>query len=549
MTIMRLLFVFGFLLLSACGEDEKTYTPLSVEGQVRYEDKEYSSNGFTGERFLKPVRFARVELVSGNGRVLDRAVADENGFYSLRGGAEYMYVRVLAFAEAQTGSTIEVRNHSGELYAMRQSVDSAGGDPVNLDMDITSDHLISGAFNILDVYLNATGYISGLSTQPMPPLRAFWQPQSNRYGTYFCSSSVQSSNCPQGAGVYLLGGYQSGGDTDEYDDDVLYHEFGHYLESALGILHSPGGRHYISENDSDIRLAWSEGFGGFMPGAVKSWLRQNDSDRLSIPPTLATSYFIDTSGSYAAISLDMAAPSTMFCSMGKDCFVYSTSEVSVAKILNQLDAQFGSRSWWDTVVTYMAANNRVATLETFWDGWMQHRFPGSDEMALVQGIFQDRQVFYIDDSFENDSTLPAANTVVVCEPEPCTTAVRTLYGVNGEVDMDLFRFDAVAGSSYTVETLGLSNGADTFIRILDANGNLVLGASGEPMQNNDRPGTVYCYPFDSPCRVHNDATMLSSVLTFQPLLSAPYWVQISTNPNRPAAAGRYGSYQFKITRN
>jgi hypothetical protein len=76
--------------------------------------------------------------------------------------------------------------------------------------------------------------------------------------------------------------------------------------------------------------------------------------------------------------------------------------------------------------------------------------------------------------------------------------------------------------------------------------NVVVDATGQTMVNNDRPGTVYCYTYDNPCRIHNDDAMLSSSLTFTPLQSTTYYVEVSTSSSKPAAAGRYGTYTVRI---
>lgn len=535
------------LMLSACGEDN-TGTPVTVQGTIQYEDKEYSASGFTGNTDFKPVRFAAVDLVDANGNVVGHTRSDEDGNYSVSGTSNYLYVRVLAQTDLQAGAPIQVKNYAGEIYAVKHAVVPQGNDPLQLDLSISLSVPASGAFNILDVFTNGARYISQLSSNSLPELTAVWQPFSSRYGTYYCAKVYLSSSCPQGRGVYLLGGYQSGGDTDEYDDDVLYHEFGHYLEASLGILDSPGGRHYITDNDSDIRLAWSEGFGGFIPGAVKSWLKQYDPQKLSTPQSLSSSYFVDTSGSYAAISLDMGNPSARYCSYGRDCFVYSTSEVSVAKVLNQIDTVFGSQAWWEAVAGYLVSGtNEAATLETFWDGWLLQRSPDAQELAQLQTILEDRKIYYGADAYELDTLSNTTASIDVCVSSPCTSLNRNLYG--GVNEKDFVRFEAGMGNSYRVETFELSNGADTYIRILDQNYNLVYDNSGLAIQNNDRVGTVYCYPFDNPCRIHNDATMLSSSVVFTPSISGTYIIEIKTNPSRPSAAGRFGSYHLKVTEN
>jgi hypothetical protein len=108
-------------------------------------------------------------------------------------------------------------------------------------------------------------------------------------------------------------------------------------------------------------------------------------------------------------------------------------------------------------------------------------------------------------------------------------------------------FDAHPGNSYFIETLDLSNGADTYIRVLDSSGSLVFDSSGKAMTNDDRPGTVYCGDYDNSCRIHNDDLMLSSELTFTPKTGGTFYVEVTTSKTKAAAAGRYGTYTLQIS--
>jgi hypothetical protein len=63
------------------------------------------------------------------------------------------------------------------------------------------------------------------------------------------------------AGIYILGAFENGnGDTDEFDQHVIAHEFGHYFEDRLSRSDSIGGSHgYVDRLDP--RVAFSEAWG------------------------------------------------------------------------------------------------------------------------------------------------------------------------------------------------------------------------------------------------------------------------------------------------
>ena len=368
--------IFLFLsLLSACsgggGGGTSSYVSVEVSGTVRYEDKEYGRYGFTNNTDFKAVRFAIVELVDSEDAIVDSSVTDESGYYELSGSGVNLRVRVLSQLDSSVGTTVSINDHRGNLYAATYEVDPEEEGPT--DIDITLDAGIVGAFNMLDVYASSTQFIRELSNAAMPELNVYWQDKSSRYGTYYCFTNRISSSCPRGKGIYILGGRSSGGDTDHFDDDVLLHEYAHYLEGMVGAQDSPGGTHYLTENDQDLRLTWSEGLGGFFPAAVKTWMAENHPELLSTTPGLATTYFIDTYGSYVGISIDLNNPTSYYCYGGgsSNCFSYSSSEIAVTKILIGVMKEFGTKAIWDVYANHMATGTTLpATLETFWDGWI-----------------------------------------------------------------------------------------------------------------------------------------------------------------------------------
>ncbi len=63
--------------------------------------------------------------------------------------------------------------------------------------------------------------------------------------------------------LYILG--KEDVDTDEFDDHVIAHEFGHYLEARLYRSDSIGGSH-MSKDMLDPRVAFGEGYGNALSG-------------------------------------------------------------------------------------------------------------------------------------------------------------------------------------------------------------------------------------------------------------------------------------------
>ncbi len=94
--------------------------------------------------------------------------------------------------------------------------------------------------------------------------------------------------------VYILGKEDS--DTDEFDDHVVAHEFGHYLEDQLYRSDSIGGSHSI-DHSLDPRVAFGEGYGNAISGM-----------------TFNNPVYVDTSGDNQASGFSMnvsTAPKTL----------------------------------------------------------------------------------------------------------------------------------------------------------------------------------------------------------------------------------------------
>ena len=110
--------------------------------------------------------------------------------------------------------------------------------------------------------------------------------------------------------LYILGGLNGDvktSDTDHFDDSVILHEYGHFLEDNYGSTGSPGGSHN-GNFVIDPRLAWSEGWANYFQAAVLSGA-SNASNSLAdghIPTDSHFHYYVDTIG-YKSSSSDSAA--------------------------------------------------------------------------------------------------------------------------------------------------------------------------------------------------------------------------------------------------
>ncbi len=473
------------------------FIPVSgtVSGVVTYEDKEYGQNGFTTNVLTKTVRYAEIELVNSfTSAVLASTLTDASGAYSLS-YTTYIGVptklRVIANA-GPTGSPVaEVRNLRGQVYAVSVSVLSS---TVNIFIPVSSP--AGGAFNILDVLTSGAAFVNSLEGAYPAAVVAYWEANtSGPYGTAYCSGA-----CIPGPGIYLIG--NSGGDTDGYDDDVIWHEYGHFIAETFSRDDSQGGTHYLGQNDLDLRLAWSEGWGDFLPGAVKTWLYNAAPSSLSVATGMPLSWYVDTLGTGFGVRFDVNVVTDS----------YASNELSVAKVLWELMNIFDMTAVWGVVDGYIQTVTTPTNLEAFWDGWITQRNPGQPEIDILWTIYGNRQIYYKLDSYENDSSFVDAKPISV---GVANEQIHYLYQ-SGSDDYDFVSFDAAA-QPYTVNTIDLKNGAYPVI-------------------------TVYAPGAPNPSFLASGFTPLS----FTPAAPGTYYIEISSAPSIPLSKGRYGTYTLMI---
>lgn len=162
----------------------------------------------------------------------------------------------------------------------------------------TDTNLTGAAFHLLFNIYTSNEYLRTTLSNPTfatEKVTVYWKAGFNP-ATYVGSSSPLSFYIQGSSELYILGGSNGNyttADTDHFDDSVIIHEFGHFLEDVYSQSDSRGGSHN-GNFIIDPRLAWSEGWANFFQGAV---IRSIDSTR--------GRYYIDTIGGDIAIKFDL----------------------------------------------------------------------------------------------------------------------------------------------------------------------------------------------------------------------------------------------------
>jgi hypothetical protein len=204
-----------------------------------------------GQGAPTPLGAVTVQLLDGATQMVRTAtVTDPMGRYSFDNiqvaPAEVVMVRVLATRMDPTYQ-LTVRNLANNPYSVTTAAFAL--QPM-ATRDITIDEPSNaGAYAIYDTLRRGLDFVRANLPSAAPLLTVRWnRGQTPPGGTsYF----VRRENA-----IYLLGGPQ---DTDEFDEPVIFHEFGHFVEQNYSRTNSPGGQH--DGSPTDPRLAWGEGYG------------------------------------------------------------------------------------------------------------------------------------------------------------------------------------------------------------------------------------------------------------------------------------------------
>ncbi len=207
--------------------------------------------------------------------VISTTVTDNSGGYSLSAPSNItpsVFVRVkaqmLSTATPSYNFTVVDNTQSQALYVMDSATFNIGSaDILNKDLHAQSgwtgsayidDDRVAAPFAILDsVRVAMNKVIQVDSSVVFPALKLNWSVLNTTATGSLGAGEITSSHY-NGADIYILGAADN--DTDEYDDHVIIHEWGHYFEDKLSRIDSVGGEHALSDI-LDIRVAFSEGFG------------------------------------------------------------------------------------------------------------------------------------------------------------------------------------------------------------------------------------------------------------------------------------------------
>ncbi len=274
-----------------------------ISGTVSYERVPLSAvvgNGLDYNNIQTlPIRAADIQLLGPSDCVMASGVTSTTGTYSLAAAVSTQTkVRVKARTANTVGATwdFEVRDNtqSNGLYVLDGSAVDSGTSSSTRNLTATSGWTgvsyggirASAPFSLLDtVYTSLQTVVAVDNTAVMDDADIFWSVNNSTASGTLSNGEIGGSFYSNDQ-IYILGDDNS--DTDEFDQHVVAHEWGHYFEDNLSRSDSIGGSHSITSL-LDMRLALSEGFGNAFSGIAlgdpvyrDTGGNQQSSDQISV---------------------------------------------------------------------------------------------------------------------------------------------------------------------------------------------------------------------------------------------------------------------------
>jgi hypothetical protein len=271
--------------------DYSSVANVTISGSAFFKRREASVAGLGNPSAARPIRYAEVRVLNASGTTVQCAETLVNGAYSFvvpqRTGTYTVEVTSRANNSKLKAYVYDDPRYNNYYSLSTTFTPTASQALAAMTAEATGD-VKGGAFNILDQFLEANiflranvGGCAGCSNFTVAPkVTAYWKLGFNP-AEYYGETGGLSFYLPGYDRLFILGGIggdSNNEDTDHFDNSVILHEFGHFLEDNLFVSDSPGGQHN-GDKLVDPRLAWSEGWGNFFQAAVR-----NDP------------YYIDTEG-------------------------------------------------------------------------------------------------------------------------------------------------------------------------------------------------------------------------------------------------------------
>lgn len=424
----------------------------------------------------KPMRGVTVEALQGT-TVLTSATALDTGAFSLNVpvNSGLVSLRIKAALKSTTGAIWDVQvldnTNSNAIYALTSATFTVGTANVVQNMTAGSGWSTSGTvtgvrasapFAILDTAYSAIKKVTSVAaTTSFPALAIYWSVNNTPSSGSLTTGQIGTSFF-NGTGIYILG--KAGTDTDEFDETVIAHEWGHYAQSAFSRDDSLGGSHG-SVDKLDMRVAFSEGWGNGWSGIATNRSYYSDS---SWSGTTATGFTLDLSSSTT--------------SSGNQGWY---SEMSVAYMIYDLNRQVGFAPIF-TALKQMRSLTALSTIYSF-----QASLPVGASATAMSGLMSSQGITGTGLYGAGESNLPGypPYRVITVGSAGTNTCMSDPYGVPNKLgNYSALRFTASVTGNRTI-TVSSAGTKDPDFDVYQ-NGVLIASANSSVVGSETKAVTV-----------------------------------------------------------
>jgi hypothetical protein len=454
---------FVLAILFSAAAATPAFPDYTVTGKFVYEDREFDISGFTDRKPARPIRFADVQIMA-DGKPLASGATDAAGDYSVTvPGAVQQNITAVCIARSSAISwlhiSVRVANDDfsfGDYYSVSSTpLVSPGTGIVPVGTTLAPSDTDAGkAFNIWDVALDGIDFVGSPQVAGAPPaaeLTLIWSQTHSRTGSFYDNVAPR----------YLYVGSRTG-----YDDTVISHEFGHFIDDIYSRSDNPGGQHFLGDNQQDIRLSWGEGLATFLGSSIRKYKGYGRPDLyVSTDGTrLNFSYEIETLTGNVTLSSKTGSTNevAVTAALWDITDGPSTDDVSPGIDDDPLERPF-SEVWKDLSLYFPTATTAGPSVEDFWIGWFAP-VTGNGHLSDMQTVFAGiNGIEFVADPQENDNSPAEAALASVGRIPSLVSGPKVIIN-----EIDLGRVDAVelynAGSQEADLTgwkmIGLAKGYD-----------------------------------------------------------------------------------------
>lgn len=267
------------------------YSPsVTVESRAQFTFRNVTVLGLTSESAAQDIKYAEVIVTDSSGNAIQCGETDAQGLISVELPKEAGTFTLAVRSRANNSFyKVSVLNspYESEPYEIKVSftLDGTENTPQSITLPVaraTTSGVLGGAFNILEQVYKANNFLKTNTTcvdcetyTVAPHVDVYWAPGVNPYSYLGQPDSGVSfyypvTNSTLKKGLYILGGLYGDyncTDTDHFDNSIVLHEYGHFLEDSVMNSDSPGGAHN-GNFIIDPRLAFSEGWANYFQEAV-----------------------------------------------------------------------------------------------------------------------------------------------------------------------------------------------------------------------------------------------------------------------------------------